>query len=129
MFKSARPLLFALCLGVPLHPLAETRLAQPLPDSQSLVIENNNLSASDFFAAFMSKNMMERRYAQMYLVGVLDATEGNAWCDYHRIKTISLNEAVYEGLKNAEASQLRKRAALVITDILKKDFSCKEKHK
>lgn len=129
MLKPARFLLFSLCLGAPLHTLANTKLARPLPDAQSLVIENNNLSAGEFLDAFVSNNMAERRYAEMYLLGVLDATEGIAWCDYYHIKTISLNEAVYDGLKKANSTQLRKRAALVITDILKQNHSCKEKHR
>jgi hypothetical protein len=129
MFKSTCCLLLSLCLAIPIHAHAETKLLRPLPDSQSLIIENNNLTAGEFFAAFMSKNMVERRYAEMYLLGVLDATEGIAWCDYYHIKTISLNEAVYEGLKKADSSMLRKRAALVITNILKEDLSCKNKPK
>lgn len=99
-------------------------MLRPLPDSQSLIIENNNLSAGEFLAAFISQNMTERRYAEMYLLGVLDATEGIACCDYRHVKTISLDEAIYEGLKKADSEQMRKRASLVITDILKKDLSC-----
>jgi hypothetical protein len=129
MFKPAFFLLFSLYLAIPIHAHAETKLLRPLPDSQSLIIENNNLTAGDFFAAYMSKNMVERRYAEMYLLGVLDATEGIAWCDYHLVKTISLDEEVFEGMKKADSNQLRKRASLVITDILKKRLSCKDKHK
>ncbi|NMG70436.1 Rap1a/Tai family immunity protein [Parazoarcus communis] len=129
MMKPVRFLLFFLCIGIPIHALAETKLLRPLPDSQSLIIENNNLTAGDFFSAYMSKNMVERRYAEMYLLGVLDATEGIVWCDYYHIKTISLDEIVYEGMRKADAGQLQKRAALVITDILKKDLSCGGKHK
>jgi len=40
-----------------------------------------------------------------------------------------LNETIYEGLKKADPVFLQKRAALVITDILKKDLSCKAKNK
>jgi len=129
MFKSAGCLLLSLCLANPIHAHAETKLLRPLPDSQSLIIENNNLTAAEFFTAFMSKNMVERRYAEMYLLGVLDATEGIAWCDYHHVKTISLDEEVFEGMKKADSTQLGKRAAFVITDILKKRLSCKDKHK
>jgi hypothetical protein len=118
-----------LFLGISVHVYAETKLLRPLPDSQSLIIENNNLTTAEFFAAFMSKNIIEKRYAEMYLLGVLDATEGTVWCDYYHIKTISLNETIYEGLKKADPVFLQKRAALVITDILKKDLSCKAKNK
>ncbi|MFA9950678.1 Rap1a/Tai family immunity protein [Dentiradicibacter hellwigii] len=126
---NVRCLIMLLFLGISVHVYAETKLLRPLPDSQSLIIENNNLTAAEFFAAFMSKNIVERRYAEMYLLGVLDATEGTVWCDYYHIKTISLNETIYEGLKKADPVFLQKRAALVIMDILKKDLSCKAKNK
>jgi len=129
MLKLTRYAICSLCIGFCIHANAETRLARPIPDSQSLLIENNNLSAGDFFSAYLSSNIAERRYAQMYLLGVLDATEGITWCNYHLVKTISLEEQIYAGLKKADSSQLQKRAALVITDILKKHLSCKNKHK
>jgi hypothetical protein len=108
---------------------AETKLARKIPDSQSLVIENNNLSAEDFFSAFTSKNTEEKRYAQMYLLGVLDATEGISWCDYRLVKTISLEERVYEGLKKLDSNQLKKRASIVIASILKNRIPCKREYK
>lgn len=48
-------IIFTLTLGVFPHANAETRLARPVPDSQRLIIENNNLSADTFFTAYMSK--------------------------------------------------------------------------
>jgi len=75
----------------------------------------------------MSENITERRYAEMYLLGVLDATEGIVWCDYYQVKTISLDEIVYEGLKKTDSAQRQKRAARVIADILGKRLACKGK--
>ncbi|WP_313622770.1 Rap1a/Tai family immunity protein [Achromobacter sp.] len=129
MFKLARLLIVLSCLGIPKPAIAETKLLRPLPDSQSLIIGNNNLTAGEFFAAYMSSNMVERRYAEMYLLGVLDATEGLAWCGYSNVKTVSLDEIVYEGLKEATSAQLRRRAALVITDILETSLPCQHKRK
>jgi hypothetical protein len=119
--------IYFLFLGFHIHANAETKLMQPIPDSQSLLAGNNNFSAEDFFSAWMSKNITEKRYAEMYLLGVFDATEGIAWCNYHLVKTISLEEVVYEGLKKMDSTQLQKRASLVITNILKRNLHCKGK--
>lgn len=120
-------MIYASCLGITLGASAESQLARPIADTQRLIIENNNLSAEAFFSAYMSKNLTERRYAEMYLLGVLDATEGRAWCDYQRFKTITLGEVIYSGFKKADAKQLSARAAYVITDILSQHFPCKGK--
>jgi hypothetical protein len=118
-------IIFTLILGVFPHANAETRLARPVPDSQRLTIENNNLSADTFFTAYMSKNLMERRYAEMYLLGVLDATEGRVWCDYQHFKTITLAEVLHSGLSKLDLKQRESRAAHVISDILEREFPCK----
>ncbi len=124
----ARIVACSLCLGIIHHAHAETGLASPIPETQRLFIENNNLPAEAFFAMYMSKILAERRYAEMYLLGVLDATEGRAWCDYHQFKTVTLGEVVHEGLKKMDAGQRGRRAAYVISDILNKQFPCKDKH-
>ncbi len=129
MFKLVRFFLFLVCLGIPIQVLAESKLLRTLPHSQSLIIENNNLTAGEFFEAYMSRNMVERRYAEMYLLGVLDVTEGTDWCDYRHVKTVSLDEEVYEGMKKADPAQLQKRAAFIIRDILRKRLPCKDKNK
>ncbi|WP_202757713.1 Rap1a/Tai family immunity protein [Delftia acidovorans] len=103
---------------------ADTRLTRPTADSQRLIIENNNLTAQAFFSAYMSKEVPERRYAEMYLLGVLDATEGRAWCDYRHLKTITLAEVLHSSLRSMDARQRATRAAHVITDILAKQFPC-----
>ncbi|WP_338845604.1 Rap1a/Tai family immunity protein [Massilia sp. W12] len=108
---------------------ADSKLLKSEKHPQSMIIENNNLIASEFFAAYMSKNMQERRFAEMYLLGVLDATEGSAWCDYKLVKTISLDEMVYEGFKNSDPEKLKRRASSVISEILQKKLACKKGRK
>ncbi len=103
---------------------AETKLAQPIPDSQNIFFNNANLSADVFFAAYTSKNVIERRYAQMYLLGVVDAIEGVSFCGYNVLKTITINEVVYEGFKRLSPEQLNKRASSVIQDILSENTGC-----
>jgi hypothetical protein len=43
---------------------------KPLPPNQSIVFENTNLTAKDFFNALMSSSIEERRYSELYLLGV-----------------------------------------------------------
>ena len=129
MFKLAHSITFLLGISLFVNADAQTtKLTSPIPDSQSLIISNNNLLAQDFFSAYMSQNLTERRYAEMYLLGVLDATEGTVWCDYYHIKTISLDEIIYSSFKEIDEKQMKKRASLVITDILKKRLSCKRNY-
>lgn len=102
-----------------------TNFIKPLPSSQSIVIENTNLSAKDYFNALMGSSIDARRYAELYLLGVLDATEGSAWCDYKTYKTITIDETIFVEFKKLTSSQLEERAATVITKILKKKFPCR----
>lgn len=123
------PIFLTLTLGLHICVNAEPRLLQATPDSQRLFIENNNLSAEEFLAAYMGKDLMQRRYAEMYLLGVLDATEGHAWCSYQQFKTITLAETLYSNLEKTNAKQRKKRAAIVITEILEGQFPCKKERK
>ena len=53
-----------------------SRLAQPLSPSQNVIIENTNISMGEFWDAYKGENPEHRRQAQLFLLGVLDATEG-----------------------------------------------------
>lgn len=99
-------------------------LKPPPSPTQSIIIENTNLSARDYFRALMSSSVEERRYAELYFLGVLDATEGNVWCDYKTYKTITLDSMVFSELKKLNEQQLAQRASTVISNILKKKFPC-----
>lgn len=98
---------------------------KPLPPTQSVIIENTNLKAKDYFNALMSSFPEERRYAELYFLGVLDATEGSAWCDYKTYKTITIDETVFVEFKKLTVQQLDERAATVIIKILRKKFPCR----
>lgn len=111
-------------LLAPLSACAETKLLKPIHESQSLIIENNDLSGLDFFATYSSKNVNERRLAEMYLLGVMDATEGKGWCSYKAFKTITIDEAIYTGFKKLDKSQLEVRASTIINQILSSKFRC-----
>lgn len=116
-------LLFAIAI-LPCDGHARTRLLAPIHDSQSLIIENNNLTAADFYAAYLSKQVQQRRYAEMYLLGVMDASEGVAWCSYRTVKTTTIDEAIFTGFKRLDPGKMKLRAATVIREILSGNFGC-----
>ena len=118
--------LLAGCLPTSL-PAAGPRFTAPAAPTQRLFIDNINLTAEDFFAAYMSQTVEERRYAELYLLGVLDATEGIGWCDYRTFKTTTLGEEIFSGFKALEPARLKARAAHVIADILARRFPCRSK--
>lgn len=95
-----------------------------LPDNQSIIYENVNLSASDYFKALISDAIEKRRYAELYLLGVLDATEGTIWCDYKTFKTITIDEVLFTNFKKLTDNELNDRASSVIKKILSKEFPC-----
>lgn len=108
-------------------PAAGPRFTSPAPPTQRLFIDHVNLTAEDFFAAYMSQTVEERRYAELYLLGVLDATEGIGWCDYRTFKTTTLGEEIFSGFKALDPARLKARASRVIADILARRFPCRGK--
>jgi len=60
----------------------------------------------------------------LYLLGVMDTTEGKSWCDYRTFKTITLRERIFEELKKPDDSRLDVRASSVIENILNQRFPC-----
>ena len=92
---------------------------------QRLIIENLNLSGTDFFVAYMSKDVQQRQLAEMYLAGVLDAGEGKLWCGYNIALPSSLQEVIYLGFKNQSPKSLNRRASEVINETLASKLSCR----
>lgn len=92
---------------------------------QSLMIENTNLSAKKYFDALMSNSIEDKRYSEMYLLGVLNSTEGVVWCDYGEFKTITIDEILFVEFKKLSDNFLKERASNVIKDILGKKFPCR----
>ncbi len=86
-----------------------------------------NLTAKNFFKSYLSHSAEERRHAELYFLGVMDATEGKSWCDYRRFKTITLRERIFVDFKKLSVHQLNERASKVIENILSQRYSCKVK--
>jgi hypothetical protein len=92
--------------------------------AQSLDSDSVNLAGRDFFNAYTSPDGSVREKARLYLLGVQDSTEGRVWCSYKRLKTVTLQEAVYEHFKKLPAQRLEERAAGLIEEMLAKKFPC-----
>ncbi|PCI13695.1 MAG: hypothetical protein COB71_04745 [Thiotrichales bacterium] len=92
------------------------------PLAFKITINSVNLKAQDFFESYMSSDPKEREKAELYLLGVMDATEGQSWCDYKTFKTITLRESVFEGFKKVTKNKLDYRASIIIKEILNQDY-------
>ncbi len=85
-----------------------------------------NLSAADFLPEFINKTPERRVAARLYLLGVLDTTEGKTWCSYNLLKTATINEFVFEYLNKQPQERLKLRASVLIEEALKHHFPCKD---
>lgn len=97
----------------------------PNQKNQRSIIDNLRLSGNDFYSAYTSEDVAQRRLAEMYLAGVLDATEGKLWCGYHIALPGSLQEQIYIGFKKQNRDSLDRRASNVILEILQKILPCR----
>ena len=86
-----------------------------------------NLSADLFLKEFVSQTPHNRSIARLYMLGVMDTTEGKSWCDYKTLSTAAVNEFVFEYMKKLKPDQLNRRAALVIEEALHNTFPCRTK--
>lgn len=95
-------------------------VAKPL-----ISVDSVNLSAKLFLQEFISPSIENRHHARLYMLGVMDATEGKTWCSYAALKTTTLNEFVFEKMKKMSPAQLSRRAAVAIEEALTGAFPCK----
>ena len=106
--------------------VANVCLADQMFDPKKLSINDVNLSTQKFFDAFSSADPAEREKAKLYLLGVLDSSEGQQWCKYSSFKTITIYEVLWEGKKTLSAQQISQRASKTITQILSSRLPCKK---
>ncbi|WP_411751994.1 Rap1a/Tai family immunity protein [Serratia sp. (in: enterobacteria)] len=92
---------------------------------QHLTPDDVNLKGEDFFNLYRGTNQQEKEKVQLYLLGVLDATEGKVWCQYSQLQTITLQEFVFEYFKKLPHEQLTLRASDLIEAAMVKNFPCK----
>jgi len=118
--------------------LAATLLVSPLsvadaggfierPMAKNRIEDNSvNVTTRQFFENYISGSADERGRAKLYLLGVMDATEGKSWCDYRTFKSISLQDYIYSKLQELESHRLNERASRVIEGILSQSFPCRK---
>lgn len=88
-------------------------------------IDSNNLSAETFWRAYTSNLQADKYAARHYLLGVMDATEGQTWCSYQQFKTLSLRDYLNGYFNKLTESQLQQRASSVIEAALIELSACK----
>ncbi|ANR77083.1 hypothetical protein BBB57_01710 [Kosakonia sacchari] len=100
--------------------LPQDDTANFLRDPALLTSQDVNMSGERFFNAWTSKsNERERIKADLYLLGVLDTTEGTVWCSYRRFKSITLHEIVYSYFRSLPPERLKQaRASSLIIDAM-----------
>lgn len=94
--------------------------------TDKITVDSVNLSGKDFFRSYMSRIPEERATAELYLLGVMDATEGGLWCDYRTFKTITLRERVFLEFKEMDVAKLNERASKIVEEILSRRYPCKK---
>lgn len=99
--------------------------AKAVFDHGALTENSVAMSTEQFFRAFMHDDPQQRDRARMYLLGVMDSSEGVTWCDYTTYKLSTLQGRIYEALKNANETQLSQQAALTLTQILEIYYPCR----
>lgn len=85
-----------------------------------------NVSTAHFFQAFMSEDAQQRDRARLYLLGVMDSSEGVSWCDYSTYKIDTLQARIYEALKEADEAELKTKAAVRLKQILEQHYPCRK---
>lgn len=127
LFK--RKTLLGLCIVGAIHLGSITFSPSALatqPNTLSITPDMVDLSGEHFLRAFVSQSVDDRNTARLYLLGVLDTTEGKSWCSYNQIKTVSINEFVFEYLKKQPIEKQQARAATLIQEALSHYFPCKD---
>lgn len=94
--------------------------------ADEITVDSVNLSGRDFFKSYMSMIPKERANAELYLLGVMDATEGRSWCNYRTFKTITLRERVFLEFKEMDVGKLNERASKIVEEILSHRYPCKK---
>lgn len=98
----------------------------PSSENQRLIAQNLSITTKLFMDAYMSPNIEQRRFAEMYLIGVIDSTEGSVWCGYSIASPGAIQEQAYIGLKGTLERSPDVRASVAIVSKLKELLPCKE---
>lgn len=98
----------------------------PQDEKQRLNSLNYSLTTEKLFKSYMSPDVGQRRLAEMYVVGVIDSSEGITWCGFGSASPDAIQEQVLVGLKNSLKANPNARAATAIKSQLEKLLPCKD---
>lgn len=98
----------------------------PQDEKQRLNSLNYSLTTEKLYKAYMSSDLEKRRLAEMYVVGVIDSSEGASWCGFGIASPDAIQEQVLAGLKNTLKTAPETRAATAIKSQLEKLLPCKD---
>lgn len=101
-------------------------IATPNSENQRLIASNLSMTTESFFKAYMSADVEQRRLAEMYVVGVIDSSEGDSWCGFKIASPDAIQEQVYVALKRSFEISPKERASTAIISHLKKLLPCKD---
>ena len=107
---------------------SDNPICLPGNEKQRMSSQSLSLTTELFFKAYMSKNIGQRRLAEMYVIGVIDASEGVSWCGFEIASPSAIQEQVYLGLKNTLAKSPNERPSTAIKSKLQELLPCKEEN-
>lgn len=64
-------------------------------------------------------------YAQAYVVGIADQTQGTVWCPPTGVLPHELKDRVYSYLSTLQASRLEENAGPLVSEALHQSFACR----
>src|SRR5690606_13583869 len=102
------------------------KISIPDSENQRLFSINTSFTVGALFQVYMDSDPDQRRLTEMYVLGVIDSSEGDAWCGYEIASPAAIQEQIYIGLQKAFADARNERAATAIKSHLSKILPCKE---
>jgi hypothetical protein len=72
-----------------------------------------------------SDNPIDREFARGYFASLADATQGKSWCISPEQKPHEVDAEMLQELQKLPEKRLRKRAGVLIIEVLGKKYPCK----
>lgn len=116
--------LLLICLLSSTSVACEDSICLPENEKQRLNALNYSLTTEKLFNAYMSSDVNQRRLAEMYVVGVIDSSEGVSWCGFNIASPDAIKEQVFESLKDSMENNPQGRAASAIKSRLERLLPC-----
>lgn len=95
-------------------------------DSMPVTPHTINLTIKQLLEEMSEPSQQRSDAIDMFLLGIFDQTEGKLWCDYSQFKVDTLRNVVFGQLSELRGEALSHRAAPAVSDVLAKNFPCKD---